>query len=73
MLIPDDSLQVASYGWDVLVVGKQPSAIQCQAWTQDGDGGTIDVVYGAIYDDSTFLFQPHSAHTVHSGAEGAAT
>lgn len=24
-----------------------------------GGMGIIDVVYGAIYDDSTFLFQPH--------------
>lgn len=47
--------------WVVVVVAKQWSAMGLGLGMGAGDAGIIDVVYGAIYDDSTILFQPHSA------------
>lgn len=39
-----------------------PAALQVEQQSKEGWGegerNTIDAVYGAIYDDSTFLFQP---------------
>lgn len=39
-----------------------PAALQVEQQSKEGWGAgerdTIDAVYGAIYDDSTFLFQP---------------